>query len=407
MSYSNMNETNSNIDSNYDFNETDFKDNNPYPEISSFDDLEIADDLLRGIYSFGYEIPSAIQRKSITPMIKGDDLIAQAQSGSGKTATFLIGAMQRVDRKLQKPQVIIICPNRELAQQIYYNFECLNQYTKITSTILMGGTQVDENYKILEKGVQFIVGTPGRVYDMMKRYILKTDALKCFVMDEADEMLSKGFKDQIYEIFQFIPPKCQVCIFSATMPKAQLDLTKKFIPTAVRILVQPEKLTVEGIRQYYLGVEHESWKLETLYDLYERLQISQTIIFVNSIHKAKFLAEKLEEEKFVVDCIHGEMSQVQRDKIMNSFRRGESRVLVATDVIARGIDVQQVSIVINYDMPRYYETYIHRIGRSGRYGRKGIAINFVTDREYPTIEKIQRIFKTTIEELPDNIKNII
>jgi translation initiation factor 4A len=384
-----------------------FVDTNPYPEVDDFDNLGVDEKILRGIYSMGYEIPSVIQRKAITPMIKGHDLIAQAQSGSGKTACFLIGSMQKVDISLNKPQVVVVCHNRELAQQIYYNFECLNQYTKIKGALIMGGTVVEDNFRALDNGAQFIVGTPGRIYDMMKRYVLKTDNVKCFIMDEADEMLSKGFKEQIYEIFQFIPKKCQVCIFSATMTEEALELTKKFIPNAVKILVKPEKVTVEGIKQYYLGIESETWKLETLFDLYERLQISQTIIFVNSINKAEFIRDKLEEENFVVDCIHSGMSQMERDKIMTSFRTGESRVLVATDVIARGIDVQQVSIVINYDMPKYCETYVHRIGRSGRYGRKGIAINFVTDDDKLQLDRIKRYYRTEINPLPENIKDMI
>jgi len=384
-----------------------FVDTNPYEEVDDFDKFEIDEKILRGIYSMGYEIPSVIQRKAVQPMLKGHDLIAQAQSGSGKTACFLIGSMQKVDVSINKPQVVIVCHNRELAQQIYYNFECLNQYLKLKGALIMGGTVVEDNFRALDAGAQFIVGTPGRIYDMMKRYVLKTDQVKAFIMDEADEMLSKGFKEQIYEIFQFIPKKCQVCIFSATMTEEALELTKKFIPNAVKILVKPEKVTVEGIKQFYLGIESETWKLETLFDLYERLQISQTIIFVNSINKAEFIRDKLEEENFIVSCIHSGMSQVERDKIMTSFRTGESRVLVATDVIARGIDVQQVSIVINYDMPKYCETYVHRIGRSGRYGRKGIAINFVVDDDKLQLDRIKRYYRTNIEPLPENIKDMI
>jgi translation initiation factor 4A len=384
-----------------------FEDNSPYPELESFDDLEIDEKILRGIYSMGYEIPSCIQRRAIVPIIKGNDLVAQAQSGSGKTATFLIGSMQRIDLSINKPQVLILCPSRELAQQIHYNFECLNNYFKAKGALIMGGTLVEDNFKAFDEGAQVIIGTPGRVFDMMKRFVFKTDELRVFVMDEADEMLSKGFKDQIYEIFQFIPRKCQVGVFSATMPEAALQLTEKFIPNALKILVKAERVTVEGIKQFYLVIENETWKLETLYDLYDRLQISQTIIFVNSIKKAEFLKEKLEEVNFVVSCIHGEMSQLERDKIMHSFRNGKSRVLIATDVIARGIDVQQVSIVINYDIPKFCETYVHRIGRSGRYGRKGVAINFVTDKETGQLERIQDFYKTVIEPLPESIKDML
>jgi len=382
--------------------------NDVQSEVAKFDDLNLKDSLLRGIYSMGYSMPSEIQRKAIRPMMEGRDIIAQAQSGTGKTATFLIGSLQQVDVELYRPQVIILCPNHELAQQIYYNYECLSQYMRLRSALLIGGTSVDENIKAIDKGAQFIVGTPGRVYDMMKRYVLKTDKLKCFVIDEADEMLDRGFKDQLYEIVQFIPSKCQMAIFSATMPQSALELTQQFMnPDATQILVQPEHVTLDGIKQYYLGVDNDNWKFDTLCELYERLQINQTIIFVNSRRKAEAIKEKLEERNFTVALIYGEMKQMERDRIMRSFRVGESRVMIATDVIARGIDVQQVSVVINYDIPRQCETYIHRIGRTGRYGRKGVAINFVTVKEVSQIEKLQRFYDTKIECLPNNLNDIM
>lgn len=378
-----------------------------YDELKTFDDLEIDENILRGIYSMGFEYPSAIQRKAIRPMIGGRDLIAQAQSGTGKTATFLIGALQKVDKSLKKTQILVLCPNRELAQQIYFNFEGLNIFHKVTGALIMGGTVVDDNFKALDSGVQFIVGTPGRVYDMMKRYVLKTDKLKCFIMDEADEMLSRGFQDQLYEIFQFIPKQAQICIFSATLPNAALEITDKFLTDPQRILVKSDEVTLEGIQQFYLGVQHENWKTATLFDLYENLSLKQTIIFCNSKRKAEWLKEQLMEENFTVSCIHSDLSQVDRDKTMKDFRKGSSRILIATDVISRGIDVQQVEIVINFDIPREIETYIHRIGRSGRFGKKGFAISFVTNKEFSSLERIQQYYSTHINPLPENIKDII
>lgn len=377
-------------------------------EISAFDNItDISDKLLRGIFGMGFEIPSSIQRKAINPIRSGVDIVAQAQSGTGKTATFLIGTMDKIELDKKYPQVIVICPNRELAQQIFFNFEGLNTYLKIKGALIMGGTLVEDNFKVLDAGAQFIVGTPGRVYDMMKRYVLKTENLKTFVMDEADEMLSRGFKDQVYEIFQFIPNEAQICLLSATMPNEALELTDKFMKNPKQILVKKDSVTLEGIKQFYLGVEQENWKTATLFDLYERLQIKQTIIFTNSKRKAEWLKEKLEEENHVVSCIHAGLSQVERDKTMKNFRTGLSRVLIATDIIARGIDVQQVEIVINFDIPRHIETYIHRIGRSGRFGRKGFAINFVTEKEFSQLEKIQNHYMTVIDPLPENIKEII
>jgi translation initiation factor 4A len=396
----------SNRDENNDLNKNINKEIN-YEPIKTFDELEIDEDILRGIYSMGFEWPSSIQKRAIRPMLTGRDLIAQSQSGTGKTATFLISSLQQVDKTIHKPQIIILCPNRELAQQINFNFEGLNAFRRIKGALIMGGTLVEDNFKALDNGAQFIVGTPGRVYDMMKRYVLKTDALKCFIMDEADEMLSKGFKDQICEIFQFIPKHTQICIFSATMPSSALEITEKFMKNPIEILVKSEEITLEGIKQFYLGVEHESWKTATLFDLYEHLSLKQTIIFCNSKRKAEWLKEQLLAENFTISCIHSDLSQVQRDRTMKNFRIGSSRILIATDVIARGIDVQQVEIVINFDIPRDIETYIHRIGRSGRFGRKGIAINFVTDKEFNTIQRIQQYYSTIIEPLPENIKDLI
>ena len=378
-----------------------------FEDIETFDDLEISEDLLRGIYGFGFEVPSAIKKKAIRPIIAGKDIIAQAQSGTGKTASFLIGSMSRVDKTNPNVQVIIICPNRELANQIKFNFDAFNTYLELTSALIMGGTSVEQNFKALDRGVQVVIGTPGRIYDMMRRYALKTNSLKCFVMDEADEMLSRGFKDQLCDIFRFISTDAQICLFSTTMPEFALDITGKFMNNPLKILVNADMITLEGIKQYYLGVEEERHKIATLYDLYERLRIKQTIIFVNSKRKADYLKDQLEAENHVVSIIHAAKTQVQRDETMKDFRLGNSRVLIATDIIARGIDVQQVEVVINYDVPKFVETYIHRIGRSGRFGRKGIAINLVTEEEFEKLTKIQNFYRTEITPLPSNIKSLI
>ena len=373
----------------------------------TFDDMDLKEDILRGIYSYGFEVPSSIQQRAIKPLIEGKDMIAQSQSGTGKTATFTIGCLERVDIKVMKPQIIVLAPNRELAMQIFNVFESINEYYGVKGGLIMGGTNLKDNFRLLDEGLQYIVGTPCRVFDMLKRYAIVTDKIKTFVLDEADEMLSRGFKEQIYEIFQFIPKESQICLFSATMPDMALDLTTKFMSDPIRILIDKENLTLEGIKQYYLGVEQENWKVATLYDLYEKLSISQSIIFVNSKRKADFLKVQLEENDYTVDCIHGDLTQQERNEIMDDFRNGKSRILITTDIIARGIDVQSVSIVINYDIPRYREIYIHRIGRSGRFGRKGIAINFVTEREYENLKDIQDFYQTEILPLPENIKDLL
>jgi translation initiation factor 4A len=376
-------------------------------EYESFDDMNLNEKLLRGIYAYGFERPSSIQTRGIVPLSLGYDIIAQSQSGTGKTATFLLGSLNRIDLNLKKPQSLVLAPNRELAIQIYDVMKGLSNYMGISSALIIGGTRVDDNFKSLDKGAQYVVGTPGRVYDMIKRYALKMDKIKSFIMAEAEEMLSRGFQDHKYEIFQYIPPKSQVCLFSATMPPTALEMTENFMTNPVKILIQKEKLTLEGIKQYYLGVEQENWKIATLIDLYDKLSISQSIIFANSRRKAEYIKEQLEAKNFTVHCIHGEMPQQERNKVMKDFRQGNLRILISTDIIARGIDVQSVSIVINYDIPRFREIYIHRIGRSGRYGKKGIAINFVTEKEYESLKSIIQFYDSEIESIPPNIKDLI
>ena len=375
--------------------------------IDSFDNMNINESLLRGIYAYGYEKPSTIQSKAIKPIIEGRDIIAQSQSGSGKTATFLIGNLNKIDINVKKPQVLILAPNRELATQINLVMGHLNNYLKCTSALLIGGKKIEGDLINLQQGAQIIIGTPGRVYDMIKRCTLKTDCLKSFVLDEADEMLSRGFKDQIYDIFQYIPETANVALFSATLPPIALEMSIKFMNDPIKILVEQSNVSLVGIKQYYLGVDSENWKIATLFDLYEKLSISQSIIFVNSKRKVDFLKEKLKEENYDVHCIHSEMPQNERESIMNNFRAGKIRILITTDIIARGIDVQQVSVVINFDIPKFREIYIHRIGRSGRYGRKGIAINFVTNEEYGELMEIAKFYNINIESLPGNIKDLL
>ena len=405
MNTNNDTNTDTNIDSNIDSNIDTNTDT--IETFTEFDDIGLSDKLLRGVYANGFEKPSSIQQKAIKPVMDGYDIIAQAQSGTGKTGTFLIGSLQRVDLSLISPQVIVLAPNRELAIQIHNVMESLNTFLKVKSALLIGGTTISSNFKLLDEGVQFIIGTPGRVYDMIKRYALKTNDIKTCILDEADEMLSRGFKEQIYEIFQFIPKELQICIFSATLPNETLEVTEKFMNNPLKILVKKEALTLEGIQQFYLGLEQESWKIATLIDLFDKLSISQSIIFANSKRKAEYIKEQLALNGHVVHYIHGELTQEERNNIMSQFRGGEIRILISTDIIARGIDIQQVSIVINYDIPKFKEVYIHRIGRSGRYGRKGTAINFVTEKEYHNLKEIMEFYNTNIEPLPENIKELL
>merc|ERR1712194_837476 len=259
----------------------------------------------------------------------------------------------------------------------------------------------------LREGQHLVVGTPGRVFDMVSKRNLRVDDLLSFVLDEADEMLSRGFKDQIYDIFKCLPDSVQVCLFSATMAPEILDLTTKFMRDAVRILVKKDELTLEGIRQFYVAIEKEEWKLDTLCDLYETLTITQAIIYCNTRRKVDFLADQLSKRDFTISTMHAELDQKERDLVMREFRSGSSRVLISTDLLARGIDVQQVSLVINFDLPQQMENYLHRIGRSGRFGRKGVAINFVTNNDVRSMKEIERYYHTQIEEMPMDIADLI
>jgi len=373
----------------------------------TFDDMDLKEDLLRGIYAYGFEKPSAIQQRGILPLLAGHDTIAQAQSGTGKTATFCVSTLQLVDLSITRCQALILAPTRELAQQIQKVCVALGDYMKIVIHACVGGTAVREDIRALQDGVHVVVGTPGRVYDMINRGALRLDDCKLFCLDEADEMLSRGFKDQIYDVFKFLPEKVQVALFSATMPMEVLDVTSRFMREPVRILVKRDELTLEGIKQFYIAVEKEEWKLDTLCDLYETLTITQAIIYCNTRRKVDWLMEKMQSRDFTVSAMHGDMDQRERDLILREFRSGSSRVLITTDLLARGIDVQQVSLVINYDLPTNRENYIHRIGRSGRFGRKGVAINFLTSGDVRYLRDIEQFYNTQIEEMPLNVADLI
>lgn len=375
--------------------------------VDNFDDMNLKEALLRGIYAYGFERPSAIQQRAILPCIEGRDVIAQAQSGTGKTATFSIAILQTIDTNLRECQALVLAPTRELASQIQKVVVALGDYMNAQSHACIGGTNVREDVRNLEQGVHVVVGTPGRVQDMITRKVLRTNDIKLFVLDEADEMLSRGFKDQIQDVFRKLPSDVQVILLSATMPNEVLEVSKYFMRDPVKILVKKEELTLEGIKQFYVNVKQEQWKLGTLCDLYDTLSITQAVIFCNTRRKVDQLTEDMARQNFTVSAMHGDMDQRERDLIMKQFRSGSSRVLITTDLLARGIDVQQVSLVINYDLPSIRENYIHRIGRGGRFGRKGVAINFITDNDRRALSELEKHYNTTIEEMPANVADLI
>lgn len=374
--------------------------------VYSFDDLNLKKEILRGIYGYGYENPSSIQQRAIAPIIEGNDVLAQAQSGTGKTATFTISALQRIDETKKVTQVLMLAPTRELALQIQNVVLSIGQHMDVSIHASIGGTSIQDDIEAFKKGAQIIVGTPGRVYDMIARRIFNTSNVKMFILDEADEMLSSGFKEQIYNICSLLPTTTQVVLLSATMPQDVLEVTTKFMRNPIRILVKKDELTLEGIKQFFINVEKEEFKYDCLVDLYDTISVTQAVIFCNTRRKVEELTERLTADKYTVSAIHSELSQQERDTIMNEFRTGSSRILISTDLLARGIDVQQVSLVINYDLPSNKENYIHRIGRGGRFGRKGVAINFVTDKDVGMMRDIEKFYSTQIEEFPANYDDI-
>ena len=383
-----------------------------YIELKGWDDIPDCDmNVLRGIYAYGFENPSPIQQKAIPPMVDRRDMIAQAQSGTGKTGAFTVGTLNIIDTSKKTTQAIVMAPTRELAMQISNVFINIGSYLKNYKVqLLVGGNSVDEDIKKLkdkEGPPTVIVGTPGRVHDMIRRNHLNVKNIRVLTLDEADEMLSTGFKDQVYNIFQYMPKDIQLCLYSATVPNEIAELSKKFMRDPVRILVKSEMLTLEGISQFHINIEDDQGKYLTLKDLYGSLSVSQCIIYCNSVKRVQDLHSALLEDGFPVGAIHSSMDKQQRVESYKDFKSGKTRVLVSSNVTARGIDVQQVSIVINFDVPKCVHTYLHRIGRSGRWGRKGIGINFVTKRDFRYIKNIEQHYQTQINELPANYRDII
>ena len=374
---------------------------------STFDAMGIREDLLRGLYSYGFEKPSAIQQRAIMPICAGRDVIAQAQSGTGKTSMISLALCQMLDTSTREVQALVLSPTRELATQTEKTALALGNFMSVQVHACIGGRSVGEDAKVLDRGVHIVSGTPGRVFDMIKRRNLRTRNIKTLVLDEADEMLNKGFKEQIYDVYRYLPPETQVVLVSATLPVDVLEMTSKFMTDPIRILVKRDELTLEGIKQFFVAVEKEEWKFDTLCDLYDTLTITQAVIFCNTKKKVDWLTEKMRANNFTVSAMHGDMPQKERDAIMGEFCGGTTRVLITTDVWARGIDVQQVSLVINYDLPLNRENYIHRIGRSGRYGRKGVAINFVKADDVGALRDIEQYYSTQVDEMPQNVADLI
>jgi len=300
-----------------------------------------------------------------------------------------------------------LVPTRELATQVRRVVQTVGDYLDVRAHACIGGTNVAKDVSLLRSGPHVVVATPGRALDMMRRRVLDLSDLKVIVLDEADEILSRGFSNDIQSIFEFVPPKVQVGIFSATMPTEMLQLVETVLRDPVKIFVKSEDITLRGIRQFFVDVQSEQWKFDTLCDLFSDISINMSVIFCNTRRSVETLTARMSEEGYPVICTHSQLSGEERSIVMEKFRNMQARVLITTDLLARGIDVQQVSIVINYDLPNSKENYIHRIGRSGRFGRRGVAINFVTARDIYILKDIEKFYATHVEPLPSNIAELL
>lgn len=383
-------------------NKTDNKTDNNF---KSFDDIEfLSFDLMKGIFDYGFQNPSKIQNLTLKHINDGYDMIAQSQSGTGKTGAFSIGALSVVNPEEEYPQVLMVATTRELASQIHFVVSNISKHMNINISLAIGGTKIlsgqRDPYKHIRKS-HIIIGTPGRIIDYIERKAFDPEKIKMFVMDEADALLKDDFSEQIKKIYNNLNEICQIIIFSATYTDEILEIAESITSEPKKkILLKYEELSLDVIKQYKIDVLYESIKYSTLADLYTKLQIGQCIIFVNSINTANFLENRLTEDGFGVSKIHGELEHDKRNSVLKDFRLGLSRVLIATDVLSRGIDIEQIGIVINYDFPRDFAQYIHRIGRSGRFGKIGVAINFITNHDKNNLKNLESHYKISIDDMP-------
>ena len=365
-------------------------------ETVRFDELELQPQILRGIKAMGFEEATPIQSQAIPVVMSGSDVIGQAQTGTGKTAAFGIPILQTVDPSNKKTQVIILSPTRELAIQVADEIRALAKYMHGVKVLpVYGGQEISKQIRSLKGGAQIIIGTPGRVMDHLRRRTIRCDHVNKIVLDEADEMLNMGFREDIETILEYIPEPHQTILFSATMPKPILEITKKYQKDAVTIKVVKKELTVPSIEQYYYDVKRKD-KTEVLTRLLDYYNPKLSLVFCNTKKMVDELSEELKSRGYMAEGLHGDMKQAQRDRVMKAFRSGRVEILIATDVAARGIDVDDVEAVFNYDIPQDDEYYVHRIGRTGRAGREGKAFNLVVGKEVYKLREIQRYCKTRI-----------
>ena len=374
----------------------------------NFEGLNLNEDLIKGIYLHGFTQPSPIQIKGIESINTGKDCLLQSQSGTGKTATYLLGVLNRIEKN-NKNQCIILTPTRELADQVYTVASELSKKTTITIEKCIGGTNI-QGSKVELKVANLIIGTLGRIHHMITDKVISLHSLKILVLDEADEILTDGINDKLNFIFEKIPSGIQSILISATLNTNVFTVSKKLLHDPIKILLKNSEVAVELISQFYIEVDSEDLKFDTLLDLYGITSTSQTIIFCNTIRKVDWLKENLEKNNFTITCIHSKMNQIERDKIVKDFRDGKTRLLLTTDLLARGIDIPDVNLVVNYDLPPNKETYIHRIGRCGRFGKKGVSISMVKiddQSDIKNLQKMKQIYKIDIREMPDDIEKYL
>ena len=365
-------------------------------ETVRFEEMGLSEEIQKAVRYMGFEEASPIQAKAIPAMISGIDLIGQAQTGTGKTAAFGIPILEKVDPKLKKLQAIVLCPTRELAIQVADEIRNLSRYMHGIKVLpIYGGQDIVKQIRSLKSGTQIVIGTPGRVMDHMRRKTMKLDFVHTVVLDEADEMLNMGFREDIEFVLSGVPEERQTVLFSATMPKPIMEITKKFQNNAKVIKVTKKELTVPNIEQYYYDVKPKK-KEEVLSRLLDIYSPRLSVVFCNTKKQVDLLVNALLGRGYFAAGLHGDMKQEQRDRVMQGFRTGKTEILVATDVAARGIDVDEVEAVFNYDLPQDDEYYVHRIGRTGRAGREGRAFSFVLGKEVYKLKEIQRYCKTKI-----------
>ena len=374
-----------------------------------FEEFEIDERILRAVEDMGFEETSPIQTQAIPAVLEGIDVIGQAQTGTGKTAAYSIPMLQKINPDVKKPQAIVLCPTRELAVQVAEEIRKLAKYMSDIKVLpVYGGQEIVRQIKSLKAGVQIIVGTPGRVMDHMRRKTVKFDSVSMVILDEADEMLDMGFREDMETILTETPEERQTVLFSATMPKPIMEIARKFQKDAKIIKVVRKELTVSNIDQFYYEVRPKN-KTEILSRLIDIYNPKLSVVFCNTKRQVDELISELKGRGYFADGIHGDMKQQQRDRVMDDFRSGKTEILIATDVAARGIDVDGVDIVFNYDLPQDEEYYVHRIGRTGRAGKSGLALSFISGREVYKLKDIERYCKTKILAKPipslDDVKN--